>query len=89
MKNLIVLVLFLDVYAIVYYRLLVRWHYEQQSGARESALGVLFSFPPYTVLADRGRQYVRRYWFAVAIMVLCVAMLVHLTEFGTAHVSPG
>ena len=87
MKNLITLVLFLDVYAIVYYRLLVRWHYQQQTGKPESAFGALFSFPPYAILAERGRRYVRRYWAAMAVLLCCVMVLARIMGLGsTLHV---
>lgn len=81
MKTLLGVVLLIDVYVIVYYRLLVKYHYEQATGLKESAFGALFSLPPYAALTERGRRYARRYWVAVAVMVGCVAAMAVLSDF--------
>lgn len=81
MKALFAIALFVNAYAIVYYRLLVKFYYEKQHGTREGNWGALFSFPPYKALPEKGRRYARRYWVAVGILMLCVAALAYLSDF--------
>ena len=59
----------------IYYRLMVRYHYERQYNVKEKALGVLFSFPPWARLDIKGRHYAKRYWIAVIIMISIVIFL--------------
>lgn len=80
MRTLLGIIVVADAYIIVYYRLLVRFYYEQQHGVKEGTFGALFSFPPYAKLPDRGKQYARRYWVAVGILVACVAVLASLAD---------
>lgn len=88
MRVFLAIALLLDGYAIVYYRLLVKFYYEKQHGVRESTFGALFSFPPYKALPEKGRKYARRYWVAVGILVLCVTALAYLSDFSyLAHYS--
>jgi uncharacterized membrane protein HdeD (DUF308 family) len=56
-------------YVLIYYRLLVRHFYEEQQGVKESTFGALFSFPPYQRLPELGKKYARRYWVAIALLV--------------------
>jgi hypothetical protein len=81
--TLLAVVLVIDVYVIVYYRLLVKYFYEKEKGVKESTLGALFSFPPYGQLPDRGKRYALRYWIAVAVLISCVALLARLLSFRT------
>lgn len=57
-------------YVLIYYRLLVRHFYQQQYGVKESTFGALFSFPPYRRLSELGRKYARRYYAALALLVV-------------------
>jgi hypothetical protein len=76
-------------YAIVYYRLLVKFYYEKQHGLSESTFGALFSFPPYKDLPEKGRKYARRYFVAVGLLVACVIALARLSDFSyLAHWAP-
>lgn len=68
------IVLVLDVYAIVYYRLLVRHFLKADGGVSESTLGALLSPPPWRGLSPLGRKYAKRYYVAVAVLVLCLAV---------------
>lgn len=61
-----------DLYALVYYRLLARWFLEKDSGVRESALGAIFTLPPWNRLSSLGRKYARRYYVALAIMATLI-----------------
>jgi len=65
----------LDVYVVVYYRLLVRFYYQKATQRRETALGALFSFPPYRVLPRQGRRCVQRYWISMLVLIVCVLLL--------------
>jgi len=80
LKTLLGIVLFVDAYVIVYYRLLVRHYYEQATGRQESTFGALFSLPPYKILPPAGRRYAKRYWVAVGLLVVCMAILATITE---------
>lgn len=88
MRILLAIALLAVGYAIVYYRLLVKFYYEKQHGVRESNFGALFSFPPYGALPEKGRKYARRYWVAVGLLVLCVMVLAWVSDFSyLAHYS--
>jgi hypothetical protein len=80
LKTLLGIVLLVDAYIIVYYRLLVRYHYEKATGRQESTFGALFSFPPYKILPPAGRSYAQRYWIAIGLLVVCMAVLASVTE---------
>lgn len=81
MRALLAVVLLLDLYAVVYYRLLVKHYYEKTSGVRESGFAVVFSLPPYSALPEKGRIYARRYWIAVAVMLGCIGLVAWSTDF--------
>jgi hypothetical protein len=65
------------VYALVYYRLMVRHFFENATGRRESTIGALFSLPPYKVLPEHGRIYAKRYWIVVGILTACIVVLAY------------
>lgn len=81
MRTLLGILVVIVVYVIVYYRLMVKYYYEREHGVRESIFGALFSFPPYSLLPDKGRIYARRYWVAVAALLAIIAILVAITDF--------
>lgn len=81
MRTLIAIIVVVDVYVIVYYRLLVRFYYEQERGVKEGTFGALFSFPPYARLPEKGKTYARRYWVAVGVLTACVAVLAVFADF--------
>ena len=81
LKFLLWIVVFLDVYVLVYYRLLVKHHYEQARGIAEGTFWTLLSFPPYGRLPEAGRKYARRYWVALAVLVGCVTVLALSVDF--------
>lgn len=85
LKLLLWVVVFLDVYVLVYYRLLVKHYYEQAQGTTEGTFWTLLSFPPYGRLSETGKKYARRYWFALTVLAGCVtalAMTADLSRFG-------
>lgn len=75
MKGTLVALMVLDVYVVVYYRLLVRFYYQKATQRRETALGALFSLPPYRVLPQQGRRCVQRYWISMLVLIACVLLL--------------
>ncbi len=81
LKTLLWAVVFVDAYVLVYYRLMVKHHYERAHGVREGAFWTLLSFPPYARLPEAGRKYARRYWVALAVLAGCVAALATTADF--------
>lgn len=76
-------------YVVIYYRLLVRHFYEQQYNVKETTFGALFSFPPYARLSEPGKKYARRYWVAVALLVICLLVLAVETNFSVGKLTSG
>lgn len=72
--------LLVSLYIVVYYRLLVRYYYQLETGRKEGAFVTLFSFPPYSALPEKGKVYAKRYWCAVTVMILCVLSLAMLSK---------
>lgn len=81
LKTLLWVVVLLDAYVLVYYRLMVKHYYEQAAGVRESTFWTLLSLPPYARLPEAGRKYARRYWVALAVMAGCVGVLALTADF--------
>ena len=75
MRAALVVVMVVDFYVLIYYRLLVRFYYERTTGRRETTFGALFSLPPYRVLPERGRRYAKRYWLALSLLICTVLIL--------------
>jgi len=80
-RAVLAVVLVVSAYVVIYYRLLVRYHYEKQYNVKESTFGAIFSFPPYKNLGEPAQKYVRRYWIAVGIMVGAVIWLTSIGDF--------
>jgi len=78
LRTMLGILLVVNGYVLIYYRLLVRHFYEEQHGVKESTFGALFSFPPYSRSPELGKKYARRYWMALALLVslLLVSALV-------------
>lgn len=81
MRNLIGALLICNVYIIIYYRLMLRYHTEQYTGRKESTFGAIFSFPPLKLLSGKARKYVKRYWIAIGVMLLGVGYLASTSTF--------
>ena len=69
LRTVLGILLVVNGYVLIYYRLLVRHLYEEQQGVKEGTFGALFSFPPYQRLPESGKKYARRYWVAIALLV--------------------
>ncbi len=70
LRTVLGILLVVNGYVLIYYRLLVRHFYQEQQGVKESTFGALFSFPPYQRLPDLGKKYARRYWVTLALLVI-------------------
>ena len=74
-------VLIADVYALVYYRLLVRHFLEKDEGVKETGFPVLLVPPPFKIASALARKYARRYYAAFAVLALCFAAIAWRTDF--------
>ncbi len=89
MRNALGVILVVSGYVVIYYRLLVRHFYQQQFNVRESTFAAIFSFPPYGRLDDLGKKYARRYWVAIAVLVICLLALAYVSEFSAFKLMSG
>jgi hypothetical protein len=76
-------VLIADVYALVYYRLLVRHFLEHDDGVKETGFPSLLAPPPLKIASPLARKYAWRYYAALAVLVLCFAAIAWRTDFKT------
>ncbi len=76
METLLGVIMIIDVYVIVYYRLMVKHYYQQEKNTRETAFAAIFSLPPHSQLSTTGKQFSRRYWFALIVLFGCILILV-------------
>ena len=74
-------VLIADVYALVYYRLLVRHFLEQDEGIGETGFFALLAPPPLKIASPLARKYARRYYVALAVLGLCFAAIAWTADF--------
>lgn len=74
-------VLIADVYALVYYRLLVRHFLEQDDGVKESGFAALLAPPPFKIASALARKYAKRYYVALAVLAICFAAIAWKTDF--------
>ena len=56
MKTAIALVLLIDLYLIVYYRLMAKFYQEKITGVSQSGMAAVFSIPPYRSLPVVARK---------------------------------
>ena len=73
-------VLIADVYALIYYRLLVRHFLEQDDGVKEAGFFALFAPPPFKIASVLARKYAKRYYAALTVLLLCFAAIAWTTE---------
>ncbi len=64
-----------NLYALVYYRLLVRWFLDQDCGVKETAFAALSTPPPWRILSPLGKKYAKRYFIALGTMVALMASI--------------
>ena len=70
-----------NIYVLVYYRLMVRFHQQKQADRPQKTAAALLSIPPYRSLSERGRQYARRWWIALGVMSTVILTLATRLEF--------
>lgn len=75
LRTMLGILLVVNGYVLIYYRLLVKHFYEEQIGAKESVFGALFSFPPYGRLSEPGKKYARRYWITLALLTIILLLI--------------
>ena len=74
-------VLIADVYALVYYRLLVRHFLEQDEGVKETGFFALLAPPPLAMTSRLARKYAKRYYLALAVLAACFAAIAWRADF--------
>lgn len=67
--------LVVNLYALVYYRLLVRWFLEHDGGVKETVFAALLSPPPWRALSPLGKKYARRYFVALGTMAALMGLV--------------
>ncbi len=81
METLLGFIIMFDTYAIIYYRLMVKFYYQNENNIQESNFSAIFSFPPHSKLSTKGKRYSKRYWIAMAILLVSVALLIPGRDF--------
>lgn len=81
METVLGVIIVIDAYAIIYYRLLVKYYYEKENKVKESALGAILSFPPHRKLPTNGKRYAKRYWIAISVLIICIIILLPGRDF--------
>lgn len=81
LETFLAILILIDVYTIVFYRLMIKHYYEKDNNLKESSFGAIFSFPPYSKLSMKGKQYSRKYWVAIIILLICIALLIPGRDF--------
>jgi len=61
MDIVLVIVLFVNAYVIVNFRLNIKHFYEKENKVTESSFGAIFSLPPFSKLPAKGKRYYFRY----------------------------
>lgn len=65
--------IFIDIYVIVFYRLMIGFYLKQETGREDRGFAAVFSLPSRHDLPEAGLRYCRRYWSALAVLVLLAA----------------
>ena len=63
----------INIYLIVFYRLMIGFYVKQKTGGEDRGLAAVFSLPSGRDLPEAGLRYYRRYWFAMAMLALLIA----------------
>ena len=63
----------MNIYLIVFYRLMIGFYAKQKTGSEDRGLSAVFSLPSGRDLPEAGLRYYRRYWFAMAMLALLIA----------------
>lgn len=65
--------IFINIYLIVFYRLMIGYYLKQKTGREDRGFAAVFSLPSGRDLPEAGLRYRRRYWSALAMLALLVA----------------
>lgn len=74
-------ILVVDAYVLIYYRLLVRHFLGKDDGVAESGFFALLAPPPLVIASPRARKYAKRFYAALAVLVLCVLAIAWRQDF--------
>ncbi len=81
MEALLGFIIMIDAYVIIYYRLMVKFYYQNENNKMESNFSAIFSFPPHSKLSEKGKHYSKRYWIAMAVLLVSIALLIPGRDF--------
>ena len=81
MDALIVVVLIIDIYAIIFFRLMCSHYYQAVQNKKESVFAAIFSFPPHKQLNAKGKKYSQKYWVAIGILLTIVIFLARTRDY--------
>ncbi len=73
MESMLLAAVFIDIYLIVFYRLMIGFYRKQTTGREDRGFAVVFSLPSGRDLPEAGLRCYRRYWFAIAMLALFIA----------------
>lgn len=73
MEWMLLAAIMIDVYLIVFYRLMIGFYVKQKSGREDRGFAAVLSLPSGRGLPEEGLKYCRRYWFAMAMLALLIA----------------
>lgn len=73
-------ILIVALYVIVYYRLMIRYHYEKATGNKETTIGAIFTAPPISKVPKDKRHYVVRYFIAVGVLTAAIIAIALVFE---------
>ncbi len=83
MRILFGVLMILSGYVLIFYRLMIKHHYEMHNQLKEGTLSTIFSFPPYRLLPAVARKYLLRYWITFVIFLVCLLIVALLTDFSS------
>lgn len=73
MEWMLLAAIIIDVYLIVFYRLMIGFYIKQKTGREDRGFAAVFSLPSGRDLPEAGLRYYRRYWSAMAMLALLIA----------------
>jgi len=89
MDVLIAILLIIDLYAIVFFRLMCSHYYQEVQNRKESAFAAIFSFPPHRQLNAKGKKYSQKYWVAIGVLLIIVILLARSRDYSQLGTGAG
>lgn len=72
MELVLFIAIIINIFLIVYYRLMVAFYVQQENTTQDDGFLTMFSLPSKRDLPEAGLPYYRRYWIAVATLALLI-----------------